>query len=95
MKTISLRELHNNTGKWVRAVKDEEEIKITDRGVEIAVITATKKAKRPKYTWANRPLLPGYAALMKAGKLKSNTDSSVGISEDRTSRDDSVAGFEE
>ena len=32
MKTISLRELHNHTGKWVRAVNDEEEIKITDRG---------------------------------------------------------------
>ena len=95
MRTISLRELHNNTGKWVRSVKDEEEIKITDRGVEIAVITAMKKTKRRKYTWANRPLRPGYAALMKAGKLKSSTDSSIGISEDRTSRDNTVAGFEE
>ena len=95
MKTISLRELHNHTGKWVRAVNDEEEIKITDRGVEIAVITPTKKAKRPKYTWANRPLLPGYLAAMKAGKLKTGGDSSVYISEDRTSRDNSVAGIEE
>ncbi len=95
MKTISLRELHNNTGKWVRAAKDEEEIKITDRGVEVAVLTPTKKAKVPKYSWANRPLRPGYAALMRAGKLKSNSDSSIGISEDRTSRDNSVAGIEE
>ncbi len=95
MKTISLRELHNNTGKWVRAAKDEEEIKITDRGVEVAVLTPTKKAKRRKYSWANRPLLPGYRAAMTAGKLKSNTDSSIGISEDRTSRDNSVAGIEE
>ncbi len=95
MKTISLRELHNNTGKWVRSVKEEDEITITDRGVEVAVITRTKKAKRRKYTWSNRPLLPGYAAAMKAGKLRSNIDSGIGISEDRTSRDNSVAGIAE
>ncbi len=94
MKTISLRELHNNTGKWVRAVEDEEQIIVTDRGVAIATLTPAKKVKARKYTWANRPLLPGYAAAMKAGKLRSNTDSSIGISEDRTSRDNSVAGFE-
>jgi len=95
MKTISLRELHNKTGKWVRSVKEEEEIIVTDRGQAIASLTPIKKSVTKKYTWANRPLVPGYAAAMRAGKLKSNTDSSVGISEDRTSRDNSVAGIEE
>ncbi len=95
MKTISLRELHNKTGKWVRSVKDEEEIIVTDRGQAIASLTPIKKPDTPKKTWATRTLLPGYAALMKAGKLKSMTDSSIGISEDRTSRDSSVAGIEE
>jgi prevent-host-death family protein len=95
MKTISLRELHNKTGKWVRSVKDEEEIVITDRGVVIAKVVAPDEPSKKKKTWATRTLLPGYAALMKAGKLKSTGDSSVYISEDRTSRDNSVAGIEE
>ena len=95
MKTISLRELHNNTGMWVRRATEEGEITVTDRGVEVAVISPAKKTKRRKYSWANRPLLPGYKAAMLAGKLKSDTDSSIGISEDRTSRDNSVAGMEE
>ncbi len=95
MKTISLRELHNDTGKWIRSVKDEEEIIITDRGVAIASMKPIKKAVGKKLTWGTVKLRPGYAALMKAGKLKSNIDSSIGISEDRTSRDNSVAGIEE
>ncbi len=94
MKTISLRELHNNTGKWIRRVGEEEEILVTDRGVAVATVKPIKKASGRKYTWATRPLLPGYAAAMKAGKLKTGGDSSVYISEDRTSRDNSVAGIE-
>ncbi len=95
MKTISLRELHNETGKWVRRVNAEEEIIVTDRGHAIASLVPIKTQPKKKYTWENRPLVPGYAAAMKAGKLKSTTDSSIGISEDRTSRDNSVAGIEE
>jgi prevent-host-death family protein len=95
MKTISLRELHNKTGKWVRSVKAEEEIIVTDRGVAIASLVPIKDNRPAKKTWATRTLLPGYAALMKAGKLKSSGDSSVYISEDRTSRDNSVAGLGE
>ena len=93
MKTISLRELHNNTGKWARQAAVED-ITLTDRGVPIAKVVAVGKGKGEK-TWANRTLLPAYAALMKAGKLKSTGDSTKYISEDRTSRDNSVAGIEE
>jgi hypothetical protein len=72
-------------------------ITITDRGEAIAFITPIFDINRippPKVSWANRKLLPGYAKYLKAGKLKSTGDSSICISEDRTSRDDSVAGLE-
>ncbi len=95
MKTISLRELRHNAGKWMRRVADEEQIIITDRGVPIAKVVLPDAPAGKRKTWAERPLRPGYAALMRAGKLKSTGDSSIGISEDRTSRDNSVAGIEE
>lgn len=95
MKTISLRELRHNTGKWMRRAAEEKEIIVTDRGVIIAKVVAPDEPSKKKKNWANRTLLPGYEALMKAGKLKSTGDSSVYISEDRTSRDNSVAGIEE
>ena len=95
MKAISLRELHNDTGKWIRSVRDEEEIIITDRGVAIAIMKPIPKATGKKLTWGTLKLRPGYEALLKAGKLKGGTDSSIGISEDRSSRDNSVAGVEE
>jgi prevent-host-death family protein len=95
MKTISLRELHNDTGKWVRRVNEEKEIIVTDRGHAIASLVPLKTKPKKKYTWANRPLRPGYVAAMKAGLLKSSGDSTAYISQDRTSRDNSVAGMEE
>ena len=95
MKTISLRELHNNTGKWIRKVAEEEEIIVTDRGTAVATVKPYRKPVAKKKTWANRTLLPGYAAAMKAGLLKTSGDSTAYISEDRTSRDNSVAGIEE
>jgi len=93
MKTISLRELHNDTGKWIRRASEEEEIIVTDRGVPIASVRPVTKPSPKKYTWANRPLLPGYAAYLREGIM--GTDSTPGISDDRTSRDNSVAEIED
>jgi hypothetical protein len=95
MKTISLRELHNNTGKWVRAIEEEGEIVITDRGVPIAQIGRPKAKSKMKIDWQNRDYVPGYLACLNSGKLSGGTDSTIIISEDRTSRDNSVAGVEE
>ena len=95
MKTISLRELRHNAGKWVRAVEEEGEIVITDRGVQVARLNRPRPEPKMKISWRNRDYVPGYLAAMNAGKLTSTTDSSIGISEDRTSRDNSVAGIEE
>ena len=95
MKTISLRELHNNTGKWVRLAEDELEIIVTDRGKAIASLKPLSQNTAKKVSWRNRDYVPGYLTALKAGKLKSPTDSMIGISEDRTSRGNSVAGTEE
>jgi antitoxin (DNA-binding transcriptional repressor) of toxin-antitoxin stability system len=94
MKTISLRELHNHTGKWVRAVEEEGAIVITDRGRPVARLDRSKAPSKMKISWRNRDYVPGYLAMLKAGKLSGGTDSSIIISEDRTSRDNSVAGLE-
>jgi prevent-host-death family protein len=91
MKTISLRELHNNTGKWVRSAKNGEDITVTDRGVAIAVMSTVKKPATKKFSWTDRPLVPGYAKYLREGRM--GTDSTPGISADRTSRDNSVAGI--
>jgi prevent-host-death family protein len=95
MKTISLRELHNKTGEWMRRVTDEEQIIVTDRGIPIAKVVHPDALVGQRKTWGQRTLLPGYAAAMKAGKLKTKGDSTKYISEDRSSRDDSVAGYGE
>jgi antitoxin (DNA-binding transcriptional repressor) of toxin-antitoxin stability system len=74
----------------VRSVKEEEEIIVTDRGRHIAVLGRIKNQPSKTFSWAKRPLLPGYAKYLREGKVGS--DSSAGISADRTSRDRSVAG---
>ena len=94
MKTISLRELRHNAGKWMRRVVEEKEIIVTDRGIAIAKVIAPDKPTNKRKTRANRTLLPAYAAALKAGKLKTTGDSTAYISEDRSSRDNSVAGID-
>ena len=86
MKTISIHELHENTGEWIRAAVVHEQIVITESGQPIAVIsphlplpesvTPTMKDKFEK-----RVLLPSFAKLM--GKLSGGTDSTTIIAEDR------------
>lgn len=79
----------------MRRVSDEEQIIVTDRGIPIAKVVHPDAPVGQRKTWAQRTLLPGYAAAMKAGKLKTEGDSTKYISEDRSSRDDSVAGYGE
>ena len=80
MKTISLRELHNNTGAWVRKSAELGGIAITDRGTIIARIEPAggPDASNPFLT---RKLRPGYAKLR--GKLGRGTDSTRLVSDDR------------
>jgi len=39
MKAISLRELHRNTGAWVRSARKHGSILVRDRNVPVAVLT--------------------------------------------------------
>ncbi len=82
MKTISIRQLHEKTGQWVRLVRRHGEIVVTDRGQAIARITPqTTGPERPYF--ARRVLLPAFRKLATTGKLSRGTDSTLAISEDR------------
>ncbi len=84
MKSISIRELHNKTGEWVRRADEEQEIVVTDRGRAVAVLHPLAAKVGRKKTWKDRVLHPAYAAALKAGRLDSTTDSTEAISEERS-----------
>jgi antitoxin (DNA-binding transcriptional repressor) of toxin-antitoxin stability system len=76
MKIATIRELHMNTGKLVRA-SAHENILITDRGQAVAILKRAQAAELigkpfPKRDIRNMPKVPG--------------DSTVYISEDRDGR---------
>jgi len=80
MKSISIRELHERTGAWVRKAAELGAIIVTERGKPLARIEAVLDA-RPANPFRVRRLRPGYARLR--GKLARGTDSTAIISEDR------------
>ena len=82
MKTISIRELHEKTGQWVRLARRHGEIVITDRGEAVARITPEVTGLEGPY-FARRVLTPAFRKLAATGKLAGGTDSTVGISQDR------------
>ncbi len=80
MKTVSIRELHEKTGEWVRLAETHEQIIITDRGRPVASLAPYRRpAKRNRFT--SRKILPAYARLR--GKLSSGTETTALISDDR------------
>ena len=80
MKTISLRELHANTGAWVRSASRLGALLVTDRGRAIARIEPVLEdsAGNP---FLRRRILPEYAALK--GRLGGGTDSTALVGMDR------------
>lgn len=85
MKTITIRELHANTGKWVRQAANHGEILVTDRGEPVAKILPPPIAQRVPY-FARRKLLPAFAKLAAQGAFKGGRDATELISEDREDR---------
>jgi antitoxin (DNA-binding transcriptional repressor) of toxin-antitoxin stability system len=83
MKTISIRELHERTGAWVRKAMELGAITVTDRGRPVVRIEAVG-AERQRNPFRERRVRPGYARLR--GKLGRGTDSSVIVSEERERR---------
>jgi antitoxin (DNA-binding transcriptional repressor) of toxin-antitoxin stability system len=79
MKTITIRELHQATGRWVRRAA-EGEVHVTERGRLIAKIVPAKPAParvffaNPKFT---------RAFLAQRRHLRGGTDSTGAISEER------------
>ena len=80
MKTISLKELHERTGAWVRKAVKLGAITVTDRGKPLARLEAIVEERRPN-PFRTRRLRAGYARLR--GKLGGGTDSTVIIADNR------------
>ena len=80
MQTISIRELHEKTGDWVRRSVTLGPISVTDHGKVIAQIVPAE-AHVASNPFVARKLRKGYARLL--GKLKGGTDSAQWVSEDR------------
>jgi prevent-host-death family protein len=80
MKSISLRELHERTGAWVRKAVKLGAIIVTERGKPLVRLVAVSDT-RPANPFRVRRLRPGYARLR--AKLGRGTDSTVIISQDR------------
>ena len=85
LKTITLLELHEKTGEWVRSAGQFGELAVTDGGRTIARIVPQDLPPEVPY-FATRKVSAGFARLMQSGKLRGGSDSTEGISEDRDAR---------
>ena len=85
MKSISIRELHEKTGHWVRRAATLGEIVVTDRGATVAKIIPQEAPKEIPY-FARRKMSPAFKKLYQSGKLKGGRDVTELISEDREDR---------
>lgn len=80
MKTISIRELHERTGAWVRKAAELGSITVTERGRPIVRLEAVEGRPREN-PFLTRKLRPGYKRLL--GRLTGGTDSVTIVSEGR------------
>jgi antitoxin (DNA-binding transcriptional repressor) of toxin-antitoxin stability system len=80
MKTISLTELHAQTGAWVRKAVELGAIVVTERGKPLVRLEAVVQVN-PTNPFRMRRLRPGYVRLR--GKLGRGTDSAAIIAADR------------
>lgn len=62
MRSISIRELHLNTGEWVRRVAEERRLVVTDRGRPVATLVPYEPADLGT-PFAQRRVLPAFADL--------------------------------
>ena len=81
MKEITIRELHARTGACVREAAEWGRIIVKDRGRPVATILPYKDSEHGHTPFAERRLVPGFAALPTMPG-----DCTEGISEDRGQR---------
>ncbi len=79
MKTISIRELHEQTGQWVRQ-SAEGEIYITDRGRLVAKMMPVKPLPKMPF-FANPTFTPAF--LRYRSSFRGGTDATEIISQER------------
>jgi prevent-host-death family protein len=63
VKTISIKELHEKTGEWLRRVRTEGEVVVTERGTPIARMLPPARVPVAS-PFARRKLLRGVARLI-------------------------------
>ena len=85
MKVITIRELHQNTGRWVRQASHFGEIRVSDNGRVIAKLLPEKQPESPPF-FSRRTLSPAFRRLAAGGKFRGGTDSTASISADREDR---------
>ena len=85
MKTITIRQLHERTGEYIRKAAEAGEIYVTYRGKTVARIVPEHGDIKTPY-FARRKLTPAFRKLMKGGKLRGGTDATQIVSEDRDRR---------
>jgi antitoxin (DNA-binding transcriptional repressor) of toxin-antitoxin stability system len=88
VKTISIRELHAKTGRWVRAAGRYGQILVTDNGKTVAKLLPERVAEQTPYFGRRNYLNADLRKSIETGQLgKGGTDSTDGISEDRANRE--------
>lgn len=81
MKSITIRQLHDETGRWVRRAAALGGLHVTERGKTVAQIVPATAAPTTPY-FSRRILLPAF----KATKFTGGADSTAGISAERDER---------
>ena len=85
MKTITIRELHERTGRWVREAARHGQIIVTDSGRPVARLVPEQQAAEAPY-FARRKRSARFRKLDDSGKMAKGTDATQAISEDRDDR---------
>ena len=81
MKSISIRELHQATGQWVRKAAHFGEVQVTERGKVVAkLLPATPQPSVPYFSRRN------LVSSFRAARLSGGTDATIGISAERDER---------
>jgi antitoxin (DNA-binding transcriptional repressor) of toxin-antitoxin stability system len=80
MRTITIRQLHDATGKWVRRAAALGELQVTEHGQVVAkIVPAAVVPERPYF--GRRKMLPAFRIARPF--LRGGIDSTRTISEDR------------
>ena len=87
MKTISIRELHARTGKWVRQVAEQGQILVADNGRTVVRMMPETAPSLPPYFARRQYINRKMKRWIETGELgRGGMDVTTGISNDREDR---------